>query len=70
MKERRTGGLFNQTPSNLSPQNYATKIFETNKKKTQKNQKTDDLEPDEGVTDLAIPGSPGDHITPLRDFGI
>ena len=31
-KKEKSGGLFLQTPPNLVPHKYATKIFETNKK--------------------------------------
>ena len=47
--------LFYQTPPNLAPQNYGTKIFETNKKYTE-NSNTGKLEPGEGKMELSTPG--------------
>ena len=32
-RKEKYGGIFHQTPPNLDPQNYATNIFETNKKR-------------------------------------
>ena len=39
-------------------------------KNTQKNQKTIELGPGEGVLELPIPGEPGNRIIPLRESGI
>ena len=35
-KGKKTGGLSHKTPPKMAPQNYATKIFETNKKRNRK----------------------------------
>ena len=49
----------------MAPQNYATNIFET-KKKRKKTKKTGKLELEERVLELPITGKPGNLIIPLR----